>query len=127
MDIRHRYTRKIMFASVTSPVSLRNADLCRSDLCRAYLYDADLREADLHGANLSETYGVVAAGTPDTVTTYGWLRDGKLSLCVGGHEKRLDEARAYWTNTHPLWHRRRDIAVAIEYIAAVAKIRGWTL
>ena len=79
---------------------------------------ADLREADLRGAT-----GIISAGHPDGWLAYGWLRDGWLSVSVGCREMRLDEGRAYWAGKDD----RREVLAALDYIEAVAKIRGWRI
>ena len=38
---------------------------------------------------------------------------------------RLDEAREYWSPSHNEWGSRQEVAAAVEYVASVAKVRGW--
>ena len=111
-----------------SAADLRGANLSAADLRGADLYGAnlsaaDLRGADLYGADLYGADGIIGAGYPDGWTAYGWQRDGRLSIRIGCREKRLDEAREYWADKPD----RREVLAAVEYVAAVAAIRGWQL
>ena len=130
MDIKNR--AGVILRAVAGD-TLREADLYGADLRGADLRGADLRGADLYGANLSaadlyraDLYGadgIIGAGYPDGWTAYGWQRDGRLSIRIGCREKRLDEARKYWADKPD----RREVLAAVEYVAAVAAIRGWQL
>ena len=102
---------------------LRGADLRGADLRGADLYGANLSAADLYRADLYGADGIIGAGYPDGWTAYGWQRDGRLSIRIGCREKRLDEAREYWADKPD----RREVLAAVEYVAAVAAIRGWQL
>ena len=102
---------------------LRGADLRGADLRGADLYGANLSAADLYRADLYGADGIIGAGYPDGWTAYGWQRDGRLSIRIGCREKRLDEARKYWADKPD----RREVLAAVEYVAAVAAIRGWQL
>ena len=97
---------------------LRGADLSRADLSKASLYGADLSRADLRGAT-----GIISAGHPNGWLAYGWLCDGRLSVRVGCREFRLAEGRAYWAGKAD----RREVMASLDYIEAVAKIRGWRI
>ena len=127
-EIKHRFSGSILFSlecesfrlCVEAAVKAR-ADLAGADLAGANLAGADLARADLAGAYLARAYHVIAAGTPNGWTAFGWLRDGYLSVRVGCHDKRLDEARVYWTGKDA----RREVMAALVYIEAVACIRGW--
>ena len=46
---------------------------------------------------------------------------------VGCRSFSLAEGRAYWSNeTHPKREKRREVLAALDYIEAVARLRGWT-
>jgi len=102
---------------------LSGADLRDINLSRAYLSRADLSRAYLYGADMTHIIAIIAAGYPEGWCAYGWLRDDVLSIRVGCREKRLPEARAYWSGKDD----RREVLAAVEYIAAVAAARGWKL
>ena len=109
-----------------SGADLTGSNLYRANLSGAYLTGADLRRADLRGAvlrraDLTGTIGIINGGSPDGWTTYGWLRDGLLSVRVGCHEMRLDEGRTYWAGKVG----RREVLAMLDYIEAVARMRGW--
>lgn len=104
--------------------NLAGADLRGAKLTGAVLTGANLRGAFLTGANLSGVLGIIAAGTPDGFTAYGWLRDGYLSIRVGCREVRLIGALAYWTKGK---ENRLEVRAAVKYIAKVAKARDWPL
>ena len=120
MDIKNRVG--VILRAVAGD-TLRAADLRGADLYGADLYGADLRGANLSAADLYGADGIIGAGYPDGWTAYGWQRDGRLSIRIGCREKRLDEAREYWADKPD----RREVLAAVEYVAAVAAIRGWQL
>jgi hypothetical protein len=106
--------------------NLRDADLCGANLCGANLCGANLRGADLCGANLRGAdlcgaLNIFSLGNPDGWFAFAWLRDKQLSIRVGCQEKRLDEARIYWSNKP----NRREVLAAVEYASTVATIRDW--
>ena len=118
-DLRGADLRRAnLYGANLSAADLRGADLSAADLSAANLYRADLYGADLYRAD-----GIIGAGYPDGWTAYGWQRDGRLSIRIGCREKRLDEAREYWADKPD----RREVLAAVEYVAAVAAIRGWQL
>ena len=139
ITIKHRITGKALFecdaegmkAAVINAASndadLEGANLRDANLGGADLRGADLRGADLEGANLRGVKGIIAAGWPDQWFAFGWLQDGYLAIRVGCQNKRLAEARAYWCDTHKNWECRQEVAAALNYIEAVAKLRGWAL
>lgn len=90
---------------------------------RANLAFANLDSAYLAGANLARANLAIDAGTPNGWRCVGWLRDGWLSVRVGCHDKRIDEGRAYWVKRDD----RREVLAALDYVEAVAKLRGWAL
>jgi hypothetical protein len=122
---------------------LRGVDLSGKDLSGAILYGADLRDACLHGTDCSDadmrqtdmlranlsyadftcTDGVIVPGKP-----YGWLvvayqsRRGPV-VRVNTCESTLAEARAQWA-VEPL---RQEMVAALDYVEAVAKLRGWEI
>ena len=118
-------------AAVTKAVS-DGANLEHANLRDANLRDANLRGANLGGAKLwdANLWGVkdiISPGRPDQWFAFGWLQDGYLAIRAGCRNKRLAEARAYWSETHPEWKSRQEVAAAIDYIEAVARLRGWAI
>ena len=116
--------------------NLENADLRGANLRGANLRDANLENADLGGADLENAYlggadlgsaSVIPAGSPNGWTTVGWLRGGYLSIRVGCRDKRLADARDYWSGTHKRWGARHEIPPALDYIESVARLRGWAV
>ena len=103
--------------------NLAYANLAGANLAGAYLAGAYLAGANLAGAYLARADQIIPAGTPNGWTAYGWLREGYLSVRVGCREKRLDEARAYWTGKD----NRREVMAALDYIEAIARLRGWAI
>lgn len=93
----------------------------RADLSGADLSGADLRGADLSGTDLRGASGVIDAGTPNGLRVVGWLLDGWLAVNCSGQNTRLEDARAHATGRDD----RRELAAALDYVAAVAAIRGW--
>mgnify|MGYP001598905830 CR=1 FL=1 len=100
---------------------LRGANLKGADLTDANLRDADLGRADLMGADLTDANALVAAGQPNGWWTYGWLRDGEIQVEAGCRHKTLAEGREYWAEKAC----RREVLAALDYIEAVARLRGW--
>ena len=98
--------------------NLRDANLVGANLCGANLVGANLSGAYLHGAQ-----GVIHLGTPNGWHAHAWLRDGWLSIRVGCQEKRLAEARAYWSGKED----RREVMAALDYAEAVALLREWKI
>ena len=148
--IRHSKTGAVLFeaesdyiaqcleAAVKAGANLAGANLADANLRGAYLAGADLADAnlagaDLAGANLRGAYlrgadlrganDVIAAGQPNGWRAFGWLHDGELMVCVGCRSFSLDEGRAYW---HGKPHRR-EVLAALDYIEAVAALRGWPI
>jgi len=116
--------------------NLSSADLSGADLSSADLSGADLRGANLSGANLSDAdlgdaylgdaflggaNSIIDGGVPDGWRCVGWLKNGVIMLRVGCRNKTIADGREYWANKE----NRREIMAAIDYIEAVAKIRGW--
>ena len=144
-EIKHRLTGDVLFSLETKSLKLCvraavevKTDLRGADLSDAYLVGANLRGANLHGANLSDAYlhgaylhganlhgaqGVIHLGTPNGWHAHAWLRDGWLSIRVGCQEKRLAEARAYWSGKED----RREVMAALDYAEAVALLREWKI
>ena len=87
----------------------------------ANLWDANLEHANLWGVK------DIISTEPDQWFAFGWLQDGYLAIRAGCRNKRLAEARAYWSETHPEWKHRQEVAAAIDYIEAVAGLRGWAI
>ena len=113
VHIQHRLTNAVLFEHA--------GDSVKEALIAAVSADAYLADAYLAGAYLADANGVIDAGTPNGWRCVGWLQDGWLAIRVGCHNKRLVEARTYWMGKE----NRREVAVALEYIFAVASIRGW--
>jgi hypothetical protein len=100
---------------------LTYANLARADLTYANLTYADLASANLASANLTYADPIIDAGAPDNWRCVGWMRDDVLSVRVGCRDKRLHEAREYWTGKA----ERREVMAALDYVEAIAKLRGW--
>ena len=119
-------------AAVTNYANLRDADLMGANLMGADLMGANLRDANLRGAKFSsgkinET-GLIFAGTPDGFNAMGFVDadTGELRVIVGCRHKSLAEGRIYWSAPdHPNLAYRREVLAALDYIEAVAKLRGW--
>ena len=87
---------------------------------------ADLARANLAGADLAGADEVIAAGQPNGFLAFGYRREGVLRVKVGCRDKSIDEARAYWSSpTHHDPQNRREVLAALDYIEAVARLRGW--
>jgi len=114
--------------------NLRGADLGGADLRGADLGGADLRGAylggaDLRGRKVSGDIGLIEAGTPNYWLALGFvdLETGELCVSVGCRLKEIGEGRAYWSSDdHTQQYDRREVLAALDYIEAVARIRGWT-
>ena len=63
------------------------------------------------------------AGLPNDWPCYGWLKNGKLFIHCGCRRKTYAEAVEYWSNKQ----ERAEVLLAVQYIAAVAKQRGWEI
>lgn len=114
--------------STGARADLSGADLSGADLSRANLFGADLSRADLSranlsGADLSGAVGVIDGGSPNGFRCFGWLKGGRLNIRAGCRNKRPDEGRAYWADKP----NRAEILAAIDYIEAVARLRGWSI
>ena len=101
--------------------NLREADLRDADLRGANLRGADLREANLNGAYLREAGGIVLCGQPDGWLAYAYLREGVAYVRVGCRCFTFAEARSYWAGKD----HRREVLAAVDYMATIAKLRGW--
>jgi len=121
-------------AAVTAHAYLRGTDLRGANLRGTYLRAADLRAADLRGADLGGhkvdgDYGLILAGTPDNWGAMGFVdaASGELRVIVGCRHKSIAEGRAYWSNPdHHYLAERREVLAALDYIEAVARLRGWS-
>jgi len=102
---------------------LAGAYLARADLAGAYLARANLADANLAGAYLARADLAIDAGSPNGWFCVGWLRDGWLSVRVGCHDKRAHEGREYWAGKDD----RREVLAALDYVEAVARLRGWAI
>lgn len=107
--------------------NLIGANLGDANLRSANLGDANLGDANLGGANLGGVDAVIDAGTPNGWRAIGWLRDGVLSIRMGYHDKRIDEARIYLREGHQEWADRQEIPAAITYIETIARLRDWPI
>ncbi len=115
MDIRHKIKGDVLYSG--------GGELLRDCVADAVKKGADLIGAYLSGAYLSGAQGVIALGAPNGWHAHAWVRDGSLSIRVGCQEKRLAEARAYWTGKE----NRREVMAALDYAEAIAKIRSWKI
>jgi uncharacterized protein YjbI with pentapeptide repeats len=117
---------------------LGGANLDGADLHGAYLDGADLHGADLQGANLAGAYldgfkidgliGIIDAGTPNNFFARGYVdqETRALRVQVGCRHFEIGEGRGYWSDNHPEIENRREVLAAVDYIEAVARLRGWT-
>lgn len=122
---------------------LGDADLRGADLRGAYLGGANLRGAYLDGENLHDAnlgganlggymvdgeVGLIEAGNPNGWTAFGFV-DGNtcaLRVIVGCRNFEIGEGRKYWSaEKHRDPENRREVLAALDYIEAVAKVRGW--
>ena len=97
------------------------ADLAGANLARADLADAYLAGAFLARANLAGAVDVIDAGTPNGWRAIGWRRNGVLRVRVGCRDFTVAEGREYWRGES----ERREVMAALDYIEAVARLRGW--
>lgn len=112
--------------AIKAVADLACANLARANLTGAYLARADLTGADLTGAYLARADlvgadSIIDAGCPNGWRCVGWLKDGVIQLRVGCRDKSLVEGRTYWAGKED----RREIMAALDYIEAVARLRGW--
>ena len=77
--------------------------------------------ASLVGASLVGAGDIVQAGQPDSWGAYGYRAGSDIRVQIGCRNKTLAQGRAYWANKTD----RREVLAALDYIEAVAKIRGW--
>jgi hypothetical protein len=101
----------------------------RANLGGAYLGGAYLRGANLGGHQVNGDIGIIAAGDPNNWSAIGFVdqETGALIVSVGCRVKEIGEGRAYWSSAdHHDLQNRRDVLVALDYIEAVAKLRGWS-
>ena len=66
---------------------------------------------------------VIQAGRPNNWTCYGWLKDDKLLIHCGCRCKTYVEAVEYWSNKPD----RTEVLAACNYIAEIARLRGWNI
>ncbi len=113
--------------------NLGEANLRGADLRGAYLGETNLRGADLGGANLGGykidgKIGIITAGDPNNWCAFGFVVEeiAQLRVQVGCRNKEINDGRAYWaSDAHPEQENRREVLAALDYIEAVAKLRGW--
>ena len=113
---------------------LHGANLVGANLVGANLGGANLGGANLHGANLgghkvNGDIGIIQAGIPDNWDTLGFVDadTGELIVAVGCRVKAIAAGRAYWSSPeHPELEDRCEVLAALDYIEAVARLRGWT-
>ena len=132
----------VLRGAVLSDAVLRGADLSGAVLSDADLSGADLSGADLSGAVLSDAVlsgadgekhhvdgrcGIIQAGDPNGWLAFGYVdtESQAIRVHIGCRRKSLVEGRAYWSKTHPAFNRRREVLAALDYIEAIAKLRGW--
>jgi hypothetical protein len=139
-DLRGAYLRgAYLGGAYLGGAYLRGADLRGTDLGGAHLHGADLGGAHLHGANLrgadlggrkiNGDFGLIEAGTPNHWPALGFIdaETGDLIVSVGCRMKTISDGRAYWSSdSHPKRDNRREVLAALDYIEAVAKLRGWS-
>ena len=119
-EIKNRFSGAVLFRLETESMRLCVEAAVKGG---ANLDGANLFGANLSGANLDGVAEVMFLGAPDGWHAHAWLRDGWLSIRVGCQEKRLDEARAYWTGKN----NRREVMAALDYAETVAVLRGWSI
>lgn len=66
---------------------------------------------------------IIQAGHPNGWPCYGWLKDGALFIHCGCQRKTFTEAIDYWSNKPD----RTEVLAACNYIAEIARQRGWTI
>jgi len=143
-EIKQRFTGTVLFTiecgslkicvetAMKVGANLAGANLAGANLVGANLAGANLVGAYLAGANLADAYladanlagaNLAGAGYPDGWACWAYLKkdNGGVRIRVGCQDKTIAEARAYWAGKDD----RREVLAAVEYIAAVARIRGW--
>ena len=151
IEILHRHTRAVLFSSTADTIAgaVQEAIKTRADLSGADLGGADLGGANLRGANLvwanlaradlrgADLSGVLAEHCSRILTAASgsgyqmvFVRhsDG-VSVHAGCRNfPSLAEAREHWRkgkDCEP--DHLADCVAALEYLAALAKRRGWDL
>lgn len=140
-QIKHKFSGSALFelecgslkiaveTAVKSGAYLRGADLGSADLGSADLRGADLRGAYLRGRKVNGDIGLIEAGTPNCWFALGFVdaETGELCVSVGCQLKEIGDGRAYWSSEkHHDRENRREVLAALDYIEAVARLRGWT-
>ena len=125
-DSFENYNEAVKLGAAVKLVIKAGADLSGADLRGANLSGANLSDADLGDAYLGDAFlgganSIIDGGVPDGWRCVGWLKNGVIMLRVGCRNKTIADGREYWANKE----NRREIMAAIDYIEAVAKIRGW--
>jgi uncharacterized protein YjbI with pentapeptide repeats len=114
--------------------NLRSANLYGADLGGANLRSANLYGADLGGANFGDGFtvdgkiGLIFAGMPNSYSAFGYVdeKTKQLRVKVGCQHKSINDGRDYWSSeSHPDLSNRREVLAALDYIEAIAKLRGW--
>lgn len=74
-------------------------------------------------ASLVGARGIIDAGSPNGFRAAGWMLGEELRIHVGCHHGQvtLAQGREYWKNKED----RCEVIAALDYIEAVAKLRGW--
>jgi uncharacterized protein YjbI with pentapeptide repeats len=108
--------------------NLDGANLGGANLGGAILGDANLGDANLYGHKVDGTVGIIQAGMPNNWLAFGYVDrvTQQLHVRVGCRNKEIGEGRAYWSSPdHPALEKRREVLAALDYIEAVARLRGW--
>ena len=77
--------------------------------------------ASLHGADLSGVADAIHAGYPNGWCAVGWHIGAVIMVQVGCKYFTVSDGREYWAGKK----NRLEVLAALDYIEAVAKIRGW--
>ena len=115
VEIKNRFTGDVMFTAQVEAGLSKDRKLGAA-VRLAVKADAVLADANLAGAN-----AVIDAGTPNGWRAVGWRRGGTLRVRVGCRDFTLAEGREYWRGKS----ERREVMAALDYIEAVARLRGW--
>ena len=131
-------TGAVLTDAVLRGADLRGAVLRGADLTDAVLRGADLTDADLRGADLTDAdgasykvdgrIGIIDAGCPNGWGALGYVDTDSqtLRVHVGCQRREISDGRAYWSSPdHPNRNDRREVLAALDYIEAVARLRGW--
>jgi hypothetical protein len=129
IQIKHRSNRVLFELECGSlRLALEAAVKSRTHLGGAHLDGAHLGGAHLDGFTIDGAIGVIQAGRPNNWPAFGYVDEDSraLRVRVGCRHFEIGEGRTYWSSaTHPYRDERREVLLALDYIEAAARLRGW--